>query len=78
MGKKRRDGRASKRGNDNCASSNAGARYSGGGGSQQTTTGIRYGNGTYVGELKDGKPHGEGTMEFVAVTSAMAFSGMVK
>ncbi|KAL9188910.1 hypothetical protein ACHAXT_011400 [Thalassiosira profunda] len=65
MGKKRRDGRASsKRGNNNCASSNAGARNSDGGGLQHTATGIRYNNGTYTGQLKGGRPHGQGRMKF--------------
>ncbi|KAL9188867.1 hypothetical protein ACHAXT_011357 [Thalassiosira profunda] len=66
MGKKRRDGRAARRGN-NTSPSNAGARNSGGG-LQQTTTGIRYNNGihngVYEGEIQDGVPHGTGKLEF--------------
>ncbi|KAL9184804.1 hypothetical protein ACHAXT_002581 [Thalassiosira profunda] len=67
MGKKRRDGRAAKRGNNSApASSKAEARNSGGGGLQHTSIGseILYDNGTYVGEVKDGKPHGKGTYKW--------------
>ncbi|KAL9188868.1 hypothetical protein ACHAXT_011358 [Thalassiosira profunda] len=75
MGKKRRDGRASKRGNHS-SSSNAAARNSDRGGLRHTSTDpqglqgragrgrIRYGHGTYEGEFRDGNPHGKGKMEW--------------
>ncbi|KAL9178270.1 hypothetical protein ACHAXT_001698 [Thalassiosira profunda] len=55
MGKKRRDGRAAKRGNS-APSSNAVARNSGGGVCLQ--------GGTYNGQLKGGKPHGQGRLDW--------------
>ena len=60
MGKKRRDGKAAKRGNS-ASSSNAGARNSGGGVQQFA---LRYLGGIYKGDIKHGKPHGKGRIEF--------------
>ncbi|KAL9187207.1 hypothetical protein ACHAXT_001310 [Thalassiosira profunda] len=68
MGKKRRDGRASKRGN-NSASNDADARNSGGGELQRSAARygietIRYSGGIYNGQLMNGKPHGKGGLRW--------------
>ncbi|KAL9188905.1 hypothetical protein ACHAXT_011395 [Thalassiosira profunda] len=71
MGKKRRDGRASKRGDNSAASNAAVARNSRGGGLQHSPVhggvqqfALRYLGGIYKGGIKHGKPHGKGKIEW--------------